>query len=369
VISGAADEDERRELQDFLTCVSDRVNAAPKASQSGLGVSATLEGMVRDCAAALGATLHGAVMSDGGAVLEIGRPDGSRPGFVCAQRGVDPRLAGRVYTVLEIAQRAEERARVARDRAAAYDDKAKAASDAGNKHQAAGYKALKALNEELSEFMEQQAKELRNLGKPDGGTPPLTTSLTAPGDDITPCAAAADLAAKIGECVRRLWIGGGCEMLAAQLHWCSDPRITDPTPDAPTCAEQRAAAEENADAVLEAYLAGCESVVRYGPDGGSPCVASSDSDTPSYDIHKAHPQVCPSPSGGEVVCVTIDVCSNEKAMPTEDPETCFGTATVLSTVRTLADVLAEAYERLGGPLWTPPTGGTGPSNPQPGPKH
>jgi hypothetical protein len=188
VISGAADEDERRELQDFLTCVSDRVNAAPKASQSGLGVSATLEGMVRDCAAALGATLHGAVMSDGGAVLEIGRPDGSRPGFVCAQRGVDPRLAGRVYTVLEIAQRAEERARVARDRAAAYDDKAKAASDAGNKHQAAGYKALKALTKSSPNSWSSRRRnsgtlESRTAARrpsPPASLPPATTSPHAP---------------------------------------------------------------------------------------------------------------------------------------------------------------------------------------------
>jgi hypothetical protein len=67
------------------------------------------------------------------------------------------------------------------------------------------------------------------------------------------------------------------------------------------------------------------------------------------------------------MCMVISPCSNEKVQPGQEQESCFGEATVFSIQPDVAAIVAVAQEKLGGPIWIPPTPAPSPGGPEPAP--
>jgi hypothetical protein len=187
-----------------------------------------------------------------------------------------------------------------------------------------------------------------------------------------------DLAQQLAECARDGWRTRDCQQLKSALDGCAtrDQGVIDPLQDEADdpgpCAQRGLTATE-----AETVTLACESRVRYGPEGGSPCtgftLASSGAPEPvNWFCLSGGSAEGPSrtlPTAGETRCYVggANPCGGPETQPDPDhpAEGCQGHATLSELQPALASVLAIAFWRLGGPAWTPP--GTGSPLPGGGP--
>jgi hypothetical protein len=379
----AQDPEARRRLGGLMRCVVDKARATPLGTSPFSARGAVAAALGR-CAAELGFSLPARGVD---AYLRRPGSSGSVPSVTCSAGGVDPRRGyettrpataaekaefgldstQRMYTDEEIRRRvaAYQEAKAAAEATPAY----KAAHDAWLKVEAtpgesddfdavlAEHARLGEAYQETPEYKALQTAERRLVPF----TPPLVSRVSPDAPDV--CEAAAALAAQIGACARAAWSGGDCRMLQARLAGCKDPEVIDPLPDQPLCGlRDPDGGEATREEFEAAALRWCTAYADYGPDGGDACRVRPPAGEPPDRLSLAWSYGC----WQQGLCTAVSLaCSSPLAQPGQDQETCAGHATLEALAPDVSVVLAEGFERLGGPVWTPPGGG-GPPGPRPG---
>ena len=166
-----------------------------------------------------------------------------------------------------------------------------------------------------------------------------------------------EAAAKTAECNRDGWDRGSCKDLLDKMNGCSDRTFTTPLPDGPdgvNCDDESSGSGLGADleAASEAIVLACQSVTNPAP-GEDPCVeADGELDIAQFTF------------GGK----GAEPCGDPKALTGE--EQCLGQISFMTLERDAFDVLADAADKIGGPvLIVPKPPGEGPDGgPEPGPE-
>lgn len=144
------------------------------------------------------------------------------------------------------------------------------------------------------------------------------------------------LSAFVSDCQMAGWQTAPCQMFIDQLNGCGDPTITDPSPDGEQpCKAQPASAQQ----VKHITFVACSKETKPGP-GQDPCGGTiGKGKSYSFNYGRNNPNARP--------------CSNPFAYPSEDG--CSPTFTVVvSDEKSIQDVINEAWERLGGPIFVVP---------------
>jgi hypothetical protein len=391
-----ADPQDAERLQGLIGCVGDRVRGRGAATSPSL-VKASIAEALNACARALGIELPARGIDQ---FFGLGGRGGGAVSYACSAGRTDPRRASSttrrpskeerqtygldstqsMYTDQEMQRRMAEyelnKPELERNVKQAYTDahqtteyktwsaaeaEAQKAPLGSQERRDAAQRADKLFQDYLAtpERMKVDAAE-RAAEPPAPYTRPLQSMVDPSAPDS--CAAAAQLAADIRQCAASDWRGGVCTMLDAQLRHCPDPQITDPAPDQDGCLTSREASRADFEATA---LSVCESLVRYGPDGDSPCAPYVGTGAPQIDRNsRLYVYTCLLMG----VCTAQELaCSSPITMPNPDSESCSGHATLLSIGPDLDQIIAEGIEHLGGPVWTPPTSGSWPPGPRPGP--
>jgi hypothetical protein len=133
------------------------------------------------------------------------------------------------------------------------------------------------------------------------------------------------------ECNRTGWKTAQCQILAAKMNHCPDPRYIYVDPEAGyNCGEKI-----DPQAVKDAWSSRCEELVKYGPGGTNPC------QTPIVND-----------DGRFVVGDSGDICRDPRAYVDPGSEACLVTLEVGTPFEQqgLKELIVWALDRLGGPI-------------------
>jgi hypothetical protein len=159
------------------------------------------------------------------------------------------------------------------------------------------------------------------LRQEQGEPPPAGEDTERPSDDGMTCEELeAEIAAFFAECDRNGWSTYECQKLAST---CGDPALAIVDPEGITCRGIDVIGGE--EPLKQALLHACESRVRYGPDGGSPCEGLE----PGMPMRSLLGPVC-----GDPLALVLEPCV---------------TVPFSAVGPTLVGELAKWHERMGSP--------------------
>jgi hypothetical protein len=196
-----------------------------------------------------------------------------------------------------------------------------------------------------------KASEASKKAHSDPNERPHSSAETAPDSACTEVLAAAR--ESLRECNRNGWTSAACQRLAARMHGCPDPTLIYVDPDA----GYSCGAPLDAEAVKDAWVRKCESVVKTGPGADSPCKPPK-----MYG------------NGRYVQGNSGDVCNDPRAMVDPDSGVCIGTLEVKKPFGQpgIQELIVLALDKIGGPIVVLPLGQKPPNprnpEPRPGPR-
>ncbi len=203
--------------------------------------------------------------------------------------------------------------------------------------------AYKKAQEKAAEAIDKSKKADADPNKKTPGT-----SRTVDGE--TPCEQALQSARELlRECQRTQWKNFQCQQLQAKLNHCPDPAQILVDPDQGyTCG-----AKIDPEAVKDAWVAHCEQLKRYGPDGDNPCVPPT-VDNPGRYIRGKGLDVCKGDPKAYIDPGSTDCTVSIEAKPFGQPD--------------IHEIIVFGLNKIGGPIIVIPPKDPNPPRPGPDPR-